>query len=124
MFLLCLNTSDKRLLYIIAGSSALFELVHVADVDIALYYATCSMISMVTAYTSVCVIKSTPSKVFAIFLSIQAMLCFCLVPDWPFLVNEWLQFKLSEFNDILIFILIALGVSTSDSAIKQWCDNT
>jgi len=47
----------------------------------------------------------------------QAIICLCLVPDWSYYVNNWLQFKLNQFNDILIFVLIGLGASSNEKFI-------
>lgn len=114
MLLLCINASDKKLLLLIAGSCGLLELVYMADMDIALYYGVSSMISIVTALMSVTKIKYTSAKVLAVLMLAQAIICLCLIPDWSYTTNEELQFKLSQFNDMLIFILIGLGVVSSD----------
>ena len=119
MLLLCLSAKDKSLLFLIAGSCGVFELVYMANMDIALYYGVCAMISMVAAVIAIYVIKSTTSKTLAIFLSMQAIIALCLIPDWSFTANELLQFKLSDFNGILVLILIALGITGSDNAIKR-----
>ena len=124
MLILCRSAKDKRLLFLIAGSCAVFELMYYADMDIALYYGVCAMISQLTAVVAISVMKSTPSKVLAIFMTVQAVICLALIPDWSFTTNEWLQFKLNEFNAILVFILIAIGITASDNAIQRKRGNT
>ena len=121
MLLLCLSVKDKSLLLLIALPCVAFELIYMANMDIALYYAVNAMVCMFTAVIAVSVIKSTSAKTLAIFLSAQSLLCLALVPDWGFSINEWLQFKLSDFNDILVIILIALGVAGSDNTIRRQC---
>ena len=119
MLYLCRSANDKRLLFLIAGSCAVLELVYRVNMDIALYYGVGAMVSIVTAVIAVTTIKSVSSKVLVIFLSMQTVICLCLVPDWSFTGNEWLQFKLNEFNAILVFILIGLGVTGSDNIFKR-----
>ena len=119
MLYLCRSAKDKRLLFLIAGSCAVLELVYRANMDIALYYGVGAMVSVVTAVIAITTIKSVSSKVLVIFLSMQTVICLCLVPDWSFAANEWLQFKLNEFNAILTLILIGLGVTGSDNIFKR-----
>ena len=114
-----MSAKDKRLLFLIAGSCAVLELVYRTNMDIALYYAVGAMVSIVTAVIAITAIKSVSSKVLVIFLSVQSVVCLCLVPDWPFTGNEWLQFKLSEFNAILTLILIGLGITGSDNILRR-----
>lgn len=118
MLLLRLSAKDKRLLFLIACSCGVLELVYMANMDIALYYGVCAMVSMITAVVAISVIKSTTAKTLAIFLSMLSLLCLCLVPNWSFAVNEWLQFKLNDFNAILVFILISLGIASRGNVTK------
>jgi Na+(H+)/acetate symporter ActP len=111
--MLCSIASDKRLLFLIAGSCGLLEVVYRANIDIALYYGVAAMISVMTAFIGL-LIKTTSGKVLAIFMLMQAAICLALIPHWHFTGNEFLQYKLEEFNVILVFILIALGITSSD----------
>lgn len=113
MLALCFISKDKRLLFLIAGSSGVLELIYMANIDIALYYGVCGMISVMTAFIAL-MIKTTSGKVLAVFMLMQAVMCMALIPNWHFTGNEFLQYKLAEFNVILVFILIALGITSRD----------
>ena len=119
MLLLCIGSKDKRLQFIIAASCGLFELAYMAEVDIALYYGICAMISSIAAALAVAKAKTDAAKVFCAFMIMQTIICLCLVPDWSYYVNNWLQFKLNQFNDILMFVLIGLGVSSNERFIER-----
>lgn len=124
MMLLCLSAKDKKLPILIAVSCGLIQVVYESSPDIAVYYAVTAMLCVMTAAAGLHFIKSTSSKVLAVLLTAQSALCVILIFDWPFIYNEWLQFKLDELNGILVFILIGLGVTGSDNAIKRRCFNT
>jgi len=113
MRLLMTKASDNRLIYLIAASCALFELMFHANIDIALYYAVNATISAAIAFISIKYIKTLSAKVFSVFMLMQGALCLALIPDWSYTVNELLQFNLTQYNDILILVLIALGVTSS-----------
>ena len=85
-----------------------------SNMDIALYYGVAAMLSVLTGVIALLVIKTTSARVLTVLMLMQALICLMLVPDWSFTTNESLQFKLSQFNDILVFILISLGMASSD----------
>lgn len=114
MLYLLRSAKDKRLLFLIIGSCSLIQIVFMSNMDIALYYGVCAMISVFTALIALFKIKTTSSKVLAVFMMMQAGMCLLLILDWSFTSNELLQFKLSQFNVILVFILIALGIASND----------
>lgn len=119
MLLLCIGAKDKRLLLLIAGSSGAFELLYLANMDIALYYGVCGMLSVITALIAIINIKTSSAMVLSVFMLIQSLMCLSLVPEWGAAVNESLQFKLMRYNDILVFILIGIGIASNDR-----CTNT
>jgi len=117
MLLLCIGAKDKRLQFVIAASCGLLELAYMAEMDIALYYGICAMISSIIAVIAIAKVKTDAARVLCVFMIMQAIICLCLVPDWSYYVNNWLQFKLNQFNDILIFVLIGLGASSNEKFI-------
>ena len=119
MLFLCISAKDKRLLKLIIASCSALQILYMVNIDIALYYGVCGMISVVTAFYAVGV-KSASGNVLAAVMLIQAMFCIFLIPDWSFTINELLQFKLSKFNDILVIILIAIGMCGSDNSISNY----
>ena len=118
MLFLCVSAKDKRLLKLIGVSCAALQILYMSNIDIALYYGACAMISAVTAFFAVG-IGSISGRLLALAMLVQSMLCLFLIPDWGLILNEALQFKLSQFNDILVIILIALGVTGSDNSINN-----
>jgi len=93
-------------------SCALSQLIYISNMDIALYYSAQGLVSVATAWIAL-KIKTTPSKALSILMLAQFLLCFSLVPDWGYSLNSVLQFKLEDFNAMMIIILIALGVASS-----------
>ena len=119
MIFLCISAKDKSLLKLIGLSCAALQILYMSNIDIALYYGVCAMVSVVTALFAIGV-RSAPGNLLAVTMLVQAMFCLFLIPDWTFTINESLQFKLTEFNDILVIILIALGVTGSDNSISNY----
>jgi hypothetical protein len=124
MIFLCISSSNRGLLYLIAGSCALAEVTYIAGIDIALYYGVNALISAATALIAALHIKSVSAYVLSVLMLAQGLLCLSLVPNWPSTVNSALQFNLYQFNDILGFILIALGITGSDNYINTKLNNS
>lgn len=123
MLFLAIGAKDKRLLKLIGVSCAVLQMLYMANIDIALYYGVCAMVSVVTSFFAVGV-RSVSGGLLAAVMLMQAALCLFLIPDWAFTINELLQFKLTQFNDILIIILIALGITGSDNIINTQFNNS
>ena len=97
---------------VIILSCALSQLVYAANMDISLYYSMQGLVSVGTAWLAL-KMNTTASKALSILMLAQFLLCFSLVPDWGYSLNSVLQFKLEDFNAMMIIILIALGVASS-----------
>ena len=124
MLFLCISASNRAMLYLIAGSCAVAELTYVARMDIALYYGVNAMISVAAAFVAVLYIKTVSANVLGAIMLIQGLLCLALVPNWSSTINSTLQFNLCQFNDILVFIFIALGITGSDNIINKKLNNS
>ena len=115
MRMLTVTAKDSRLLHLIAASCALFELMYYANIDISLYYSANAMISAFVGLIALRYIKTLSARLFSVFMLMQCVLCLLLVWDWSYSVNDFLQYNLTQYNDILIIMLIAIGaVSSSD----------
>jgi len=119
MYILCFKAKDRRLIYLIGGSCFILQWLYIVDMDIALYYGVSAMVSVVAGVIGITAIDNTSSKVFAIMMVAQSLMCLSLIPSWTYTTNELLQFKLHDFNAILVIILISLGVTSSGIFTKH-----
>jgi len=73
------------------------------------------MISAFVGLIALRYIKTLSASLFSVFMLMQCVLCLLLVWDWSYSVNDFLQYNLTQYNDILITMLIVIGaVSGSD----------
>lgn len=102
----------NKVINLIIASCLASQVAYMVDMDIALYYSIQGLISIATAHIALR-IWTFESNVVATLMLMQFLICFSLVPDWGYSINNVLQFKLQDFNDMMMIILIVIGAASS-----------
>lgn len=114
MLALFLDAKGNILVLIIAIGSVTAIFIDLFIVDIAVFYSLNSLIASVLAYASFKLVKNYSSKVYAIMMIIQALLCFLLVPCWSEIANNVLQSLLYTYNENIYIVILSIGIINSD----------
>jgi hypothetical protein len=119
MFILLFSAKQKAILLIIIAGSLMGPLIDYLIKDIAVFYTLNSITAILLAATSAYYVKNKVGRVYAILMISQTALCFSLVPDWGFKVNNILQYTLTAYNDSIYIVIISIGIAGSDNFLLR-----
>ena len=110
------NSIDKcvSLLVLVAVEAIASHSLYSANIDIAVYYMLGAFMSVMISWIAAKYIRTNSSRVYSVIILIQAFICLSLVPDWTYSINEFLQYKLDAYGDIIIQVSIVLGIVSND----------